>query len=171
MIKVRKSGRDNSNPKGVKQMGKNSDCDDLDAAALKASLDEANTKIQKLEADLNTATAGKTEAEKKAKDATDELTKYQEAEKTALVDSISKRSDFKAEDLAKKTVDELRTIHLAIDHVKVEGTVKNVRGAGDSTPIKAPNITADGKIDTRVSVMGQPVKQADGTIKWVVGKE
>jgi hypothetical protein len=32
----------------------------------------------------------------------------------------------------------------------------------------APNVTVDGKIDPTISVMGQPVRQADGSIKWEI---
>jgi len=37
----------------------------------------------------------------------------------------------------------------------------------DSVQRSRPNITADGKLDPRISIMGHPVRQADGSIKWV----
>ena len=37
----------------------------------------------------------------------------------------------------------------------------------DNVQRSRPNITADGKLDPRISIMGHPVRQADGSIKWV----
>ena len=153
----------------MNKMGKEcNDCDDLNVATLKNELAAATKKIDDLTTQNKELTGKVTDAEKKAKDANDELTKYKEAEKKGLAESILKRSDFKAEDLKDKSVEDLRTIHAAIDHVKIEGTVKNVRGAGDKLPL---NMTADGKIDPTKSVMGNPVRQADGSIKWVVKEQ
>jgi hypothetical protein len=143
------------------------DCDELnlvtlqnDNADLKKKVDEAAVQVKDLTGKL-------ADSEKKAKDATDALNLYKEAEKKALMDSITQRSQFKADELKDKSVEELRTIHVTIDKVKPpEGTVKNVRGADGASP--APNITADGRIDTTKSIMGNPVRQADGSIKWVV---
>lgn len=141
-------------------------CDKFDIAALRNEIADAKTKFDALTVE-NTELKGKlTTAEKAAKDATDSLNQYRDAERKALLDSIVKKTDFKAEDLKEKTVEDLRNIHAAIDHVKPpEGTVKNARGAGEPLP---KNMTADGKIDPTKSVMGQPVRQADGSIKWVV---
>jgi len=146
-------------------MGKETDCDDVDKAALRHDLAEATKKLTDAETLVTKLTTDKTDAEKKAKDATDELDKYKAAEKTALIDSITKRSDFKTDDLKAKTIEDLRTMRQAIDHVKIEGTVKSVRKAGD---VERVNITADGKIDPSKSLMGNPVRQADGSFKWVV---
>ena len=58
------------------------------------------------------------ESEKKAKEATDALNQYREAEKKALIDSITQRSQFTADELKDKTVEELRLTHMAIDKAK-----------------------------------------------------
>jgi hypothetical protein len=130
-------------------------------ADLKKKLDEATT----FGKDLTTKLA---DSDKKVKEATDALNLYKEAEKKALADSIIKRSEFKADELKDKTVEELRTIHVTIDKVKPpEGTVKNVRGAGDGAPT-ALNVNAAGQIDTTKSIMGNPKRKADGSFEWVV---
>jgi len=141
-------------------------CDKFDVIALKNEIADQKKKVDDLTA-KNTDLQGKlTTAEKAGKEATDSLNQYREAEKKALLDSIVKRTDFKLDDIKGKSVEELRTIHSTVDHIKPpEGTVKNTRPAGDNLP---KNVMADGRIDPTKSIMGQPQRQADGSIKWIV---
>lgn len=142
-------------------------CDELDLATLQNDNAELRKKVEAANAEIKELTAKAIDSEKKAKDANDILSKYIEADKKSLVDSISKRSEFKADELASKTVDELRMISVAIDKAKPpEGTVKNVRGA-DGAPAR-PNMMADGRIDSTKSLMGTPKRNADGSITWEV---
>ena len=142
------------------------DCDELDLATLQNENADLKKKLDEATGQVKTLTDKVTDLEKKVKEATDALDQYREAEKKALIDSIAQRSEFKAEELKDKPVEELRVIHLAIDKVKPPaGTVKNVRGAGDGA---ARNVTADGRIDTTKSVMGRPKRNADGSVTWVV---
>ena len=101
------------------------------------------------------------------KRATDALNEYMAAEKKALLESIIAKSEFKADELKDRNVADLRIVSLAIDKAKPAptGTVKNVRGA-DGAPTR-PNMTADGRIDPTISIMGHPEHQADGSVKWV----
>lgn len=143
------------------------DCEDLNIATLQndnADLKKKVDELTKLNTDLTTQVADR---DKKVKDASDALNLYREAEKKGLVGSITQRTEFKADELKDRTVDELRVIHLAIDKVKPPpGTVKNVRGADGVSA--APNILSDGRLDLTKSMMGHPVRQADGSYKWVV---
>lgn len=169
-VKLRKSGRDNTIPDGGENLGKETDCkdcDELNLTALKNELDDARKKLDDVTAQNTELTAKLEASEKKAKEAGDALNQYREAEKKALLDSITQRSEFKADELKDKSVEDLRTIHLAIDKVKPAGTVKNVRGAGDGAST-APNILADGRVDATKSVMGKPKRNADGSITWEV---
>jgi hypothetical protein len=168
-VKLGKSGRDNTIHHKGENLGNEKDCkecDELDLATLKNELTDTRKKVDDLTAQ-NKELTGKLEAsEKKAKEAGDTLNQYREAEKKALLESIVKRSDFKPEDLKDKSVEELRTIHTTIDHVKPPdlGTVKNVRGAGDGASSLPANFTADGKIDITKSLVGAPKKGADGRV-------
>lgn len=173
LIKVTggKSAQDNSKKIGAETtLTKDKDCtgcDELDIATLQNANTELKTKVDGLDVQVKDLTAKLTDSDKKVKEATDALNLYREAEKKALVDSITQRSQFKADELKDKSVEDLRVIHLAIDKAKPpEGTVKSVRGADGASP--APNITTDGRIDTTKSLMGLPVRQADGSFKWVV---
>lgn len=140
------------------------DCDELNLATLQNENADLKKKLDEATGQVKTLTDKVADLEKKTKEATDALNQYREAEKKALIDSIAQRSEFKADELKDKSVEELRVIHLAIDKVKPPaGTVKNVRGAGDGAS-SAPNVLADGRIDTRKSVMGNPKRNADGTL-------
>jgi hypothetical protein len=170
MVQLVNHGRDNSKKIGAEpNMNKecHENCDELNLATLQNDNAELRKKVETASAEIKELTAKAADSEKKAKDANDQLNKYIEAEKKALVDSISKRSEFKADELASKTVEELRVISVAIDKAKPpEGTVKNVRGA-DGAPAR-PNIMADGRIDSTKSLMGTPKRNADGSITWEV---
>jgi hypothetical protein len=149
-------------------MDKCNDCDELNLATLQNANADLKTKVDALDVQVKDLTAKLADSDKKVKEATDALNLYKEAEKKALVDSITQRSQFKVDELKDKTVEDLRVIHLAIDKAKPpEGTVKSVRGA-DGTASTRPNITADGKLDVGISLMGIPVRQADGSVKWEV---
>jgi cell division septum initiation protein DivIVA len=142
-------------------------CDELDFAAMQNDNADLRKKVDAFDAQIKDLTAKAADSEKKAKDANDILDKYIAAEKSSLVDSISKRSEFKADELAGKTVEELRVISVALDKAKPpEGTVKNVRGA-DGAPARS-NVMADGRIDATKSLMGSPKRNADGSIEWIV---
>jgi predicted nuclease with TOPRIM domain len=141
------------------------DCDKFDIATLRTELATSTKKVDEFTAKNTELTTKLADAEKKAKEATDELNKYVEAEKKALADSIVKRTDFKAEDLKDKSVVDLRNIHSALDHFKVDGTVKPVRGSGsDGTKL---DIDIRQSHDVIVPV-GKPKRNADGSIEWVV---
>lgn len=151
-------------------------CSALDVATLETELtqakkdaDAAKAQIVDLTTKLADAEKKVTESEAKAKDATTALDAYRDAESKALIETITARSDFKADEVKGKTVEELRTIRLAIDKAKppVAGTVKSVRHAGDSAMAGRPNVMQDGRIDPRISIMGNPVRQDDGSYKWV----
>jgi phage shock protein A len=166
MVKLAKRGQDNTQ-KGAEKMSKEcNDCDELNLATLQNENADLKKKLDEATGQVKTLTDKAAELEKRIKEATDALNAYKEAEKKALIDSIVQRSEFKADELKDKPVEELRVIHLAIDKVKPPaGTVKNVRGAGDGA---ARNLTADGRIDTTKSVMGEPKRNADGSVTWVV---
>lgn len=141
-------------------------CDELNLATMQTDNTELRKRIDAATAEIKELTVKAVDSEKKAKDALDQLNQYKEAEKKALLDSISKRSEFKADELASKTVEDLRVISVALDKAKPpEGTVKNVRGA-DGAP--ARNVMADGRIDPTKSLMGSPKRMADGSITWEV---
>ena len=90
-------------------------------ADLKKKVDEATARIKVLRDKIS---AG----ENTANETIDALKQYHESEKTALIDSIARRSDFKAYELKDKPVEELRIIHLAIDKANPpDGTVKHGR--------------------------------------------
>jgi len=168
LVTVAKRGQDND-PKGAEKMDKEcKDCDELDLATLQNENADLKKKLDEATGQVKTLTDKVTDLEKKVKDATDALNQYREAEKKALIDSIAQRSEFKADELKDKPVEELRVIHLAIDKVKPPaGSVKNVRGAGDGAST-GPNVLSDGRIDTTKSVMGRPKRNADGSIIWEV---
>jgi predicted nucleic acid-binding Zn-ribbon protein len=88
------------------------DRNDLDKATLQKALADANEKIETLSGKV-------TEAEEKAKEATDQLNKYLEDERNALEALILERTDFKPDDLNHKSIGELRTIRAAIGHAKI----------------------------------------------------
>jgi predicted RNase H-like nuclease (RuvC/YqgF family) len=140
------------------------ECDKVDIATLKTELAEQKKKNDEFTTQNKDLQAKLDEATKVAKAATDSLNQYRDAEKKALADSIIKRTDFKAEDLKDKSVEDLRNIHSALDHAKVDGTVKPVRGTGADNKVEVdlrkPN-------DAILSI-GRPERQADGSIKWVV---
>lgn len=171
IVHLRKSGGDNSRKLGAEpNMAKdcNDNCDELDIAALQNANADLKTQVDKLNGQVTDLTAKLVDSEKKVKEATDALGTYKTAESKALVDSITKHSQLKADELKDRSVEDLRTIHMAIDKANPpEGTVKNVRGADGSVSTRA-NVTADGKLDPRISLMGVPVRQADGSIKWEV---
>jgi uncharacterized coiled-coil protein SlyX len=143
-------------------------CAELDVATLENTIAELKTQLATANDQVKTLTEKATESTDLMKRATDALNEYAAAEKKALIDSIILRSDFKADELKDMAVVELRTINVAIDKAKPRpaGTVKNVRGAGDGTPTRL-NITADGRVDPTKSIMGSPVRQADGSVKWI----
>jgi cell division septum initiation protein DivIVA len=142
-------------------------CDELDIATLQNANADLKTKVDALDVQVKDLTAKNVESEKKVKEATDALDKYKEAEGKALIESITQHSQLKADELKDRSVEELRIIHMAIDKANPpEGTVKNVRGADGASA--ASNVMADGRIDLTKSIMGNPVRQADGSIKWVV---
>jgi hypothetical protein len=128
---------------------------------LKKQLDAANANVKVL-------TDKATESVELMKKATDALNEYMAAEKKALLESIIAKSEFKADELKDRNVADLRIVSLAIDKAKPAptGTVKNVRGAGDSASTRL-NVMADGRIDPTISIMGHPERQADGSVKWV----
>jgi len=164
------SGQDNKTHEVTQMKDEYDACDQLDVIALKQAVDEYKKQVDTLTTQNKDLTAKQADADKKLKEATDALNQYKEAEKKGLVEDIAKAADYKPEDLAKKPVEELRVIHDAISKVKKasDASVKNVRNAGGALPTLAPNITADGKIDPTKSIMGNPVKQADGSFKWVI---
>ena len=170
IVALRKSGQDNSRKLGAEpNMAKDcKDCDDLDIATLQNVNADLKAKVDVQDIQIKDLTGKLADSEKKVKEAGDALGIYKAAEGKALIESITQHSQFKADELKDKTVEDLRVIHLAIDKANPpEGTVKSVRGADGSKSTRA-NITADGKLDPRISIMGIPVRQADGSIKWEV---
>lgn len=167
MIKGGTSARDKI-IKEQKQMDKCKDnCDELDLATLQNANADLKAKVDELTGQVKDLTTKLADSETKVKEAGDALGAYKEAEKKGLIDSITQRSQFKADDLKDRSVEDLRVIHLAIDKAKPpEGTVKNVRGA-DGAPTR-PNMTADGRIDPTKSIMGVPKRNADGSVTWEI---
>lgn len=146
----------------------NTTCDhEFDIITLKTELAEQKKKVDEFTNQNADLAAKLDESNKKLKEATDTLTTYINAEKKHLVEDIAKRSDLKAEELDKKEIGELRIIQTAIDHVKVEGTVKSVRSAGTDKTHEIPASALTGSVTARMSV-GRPKKNADGSIEWVV---
>jgi hypothetical protein len=144
----------------------NSNCDhEFDIATLMTELAEHKKKTDELTTQNKAATDKLAESDKKLKEATDTLDVYVKAEKKHLVEDIAKRSDLKADELDKKDIGELRIIQTAIDHVKVDGTVKPVRGAaGTST-----KLDADPRGQNLFQIpIGRPKRNADGSVEWVV---
>lgn len=141
-------------------------CDELNLATMQTDNADLRKKVDAATAEIKELTAKAVDSETKAKAALDQLNKYIAAEKSGLVDSISKRSEFKADELASKSVEDLRVISVALDKAKPpEGTIKNVRGADGAS---ARNVMADGRIDPTKSLMGSPKRMADGSITWEV---
>jgi polyhydroxyalkanoate synthesis regulator phasin len=143
------------------------DCDKFDIATLKTELAASTKKVDELTTQGKDMQTKLDEATKVAKAATDSLNRYRDAEKKALVDSIVKRTDFKAEDLKDKSVEDLRNVHQALDHFKVDGTVKPVRGAGADSKVEVDLRKANDVI----LAIGRPERQADGSMKWVVPEQ
>jgi hypothetical protein len=143
-------------------------CDELDLAALKVELAEARKKADESTQKATEFERKLADAEGKLKTTTDTLNVYLEAEKQGLVKAIADKTDLQPEELSKRSVDELRIINSTIDHVKVEGTVKSVRGAdGNSTPT-IPSLR-DGPV-TAIMKLGTPKRTADGSITWEAPK-
>jgi len=142
----------------------NCDCQDLDLAAIKTELADYKSKVDAVTRERDELRAKLEAAEKAGKDAVAMLDEYRAAEKKALVESIMKHSEFKADELNEKSVEELRLIHTAIDRVKPQGTVKNVRGTDGETRIGNVPISADGRIDNTKSPVGYPKRGTDGRI-------
>ncbi len=162
------SGRDNQTEEGTKMKNEDcSSCDQFEALALKNEMDTLKKERDTLTGQNKELSTKVADSDKKLKEATDALNGYKEAEKKALVDSIVAKTEFKADDLGKKPVEELRVIYDAIEKVKKAGsdaTVKNVRSAGDNAPPTRLNVSTDGRIDPTKSLMGHPKKGADGLI-------
>jgi formate-dependent nitrite reductase cytochrome c552 subunit len=170
IVKLGKTRRDNRRKLGAEpNMAKDcKDCDELDIATLQNANADLKTKVDALDGQVKDLTAKLADSDKKVKEATDALGTYKAAEGKALIESITQHSQLKADELKDRSVEDLRIIHMAIDKAKpAEGTVKNVRGADGSKSTRA-NVTADGKLDSGISIMGIPVRQADGSIKWEV---
>jgi hypothetical protein len=170
IVHLRKSGGDNSKKIGAtpKLTDKSKDCDELDFAAMQNANADLKTQVDVLNGQVKDLTAKLADSEKKVKDGTDALNAYKTAEGKALIESITQHSQLKADELKDRSVEDLRIIHMAIDKAKPpEGTVKNVRGADGSKSTRI-NVTADGKLDPNISLMGVPVRQADGSFKWEV---
>jgi hypothetical protein len=140
-------------------------CDSLDIITLQNDNADLKKQLDAANANVKILTDKVTESTELMKKATVALDEYIAAEKKALLASIPSKSEFKADELKDKPLEELRTISLAIDKVPT-GTVKNVRGTGAGLPTR-PNITADGKVDPSKSLMGHPKLESDGSIKWV----
>lgn len=143
-------------------------CTELDIVTLQNQVVDLKKELDAAKTQVTDLTKKAADSEKAVKEATDALNLYREAEKKALIDSITAKSEFKTDELKDKPVEDLRIANLAIDKAKPPaGTVKNVRGAGGDSASTRKNVLADGTIDPRISIMGHPVRQADGSVKWV----
>jgi hypothetical protein len=144
-------------------------CTELDIATLENQITELKKERDDANAQVKILTDKVTESTELMKKATDALNEYMAAEKKALLESITAKSEFKVDELKDRTVADLRIVSLAIDKAKPAstGTVKNVRGAGDAGNPTRLNVMADGRINPTISIMGHPERQADGSVKWV----
>lgn len=141
-------------------------CDEFDIAALQNEIATLRKENEDLTKERDGFKVKFETSEKTVKETGDALTAYKNAERKALIDSIAEKSEFKADELKDTPVEELRLIHSAIDKAKPappQGTVKNVRGAGDGAPTR-PDVAPDGRIDATKSLLGNPKRNADGSL-------